>query len=120
MILVTDENIPRQLVEALTEAGEVVIWIRRVCPGISDEAVLDMVAERRAVLVTQDKGFGRRAERGEFPPDCGLVLIRLPIGPDTESCATVARIIATVPDRRGGLIVVDDGGTRRREFGRPR
>lgn len=59
MNLVADENIDRAIVERLRQDGHAVDWIAELSPSVSDEEVLRRAADGGAVLVTEDKDFGR-------------------------------------------------------------
>jgi len=76
MNLLADENIDRQIVEALRGKGYIVGYIAEMEPGISDDAVLDLANKSEALLLTADKDFGElvfRLHRISY----GVVLIRL-------------------------------------------
>jgi predicted nuclease of predicted toxin-antitoxin system len=56
--LVADENIDARIIVQLLENGHDVYAVARECPGIGDEEVLMLAAQRKAVLITEDSNFG--------------------------------------------------------------
>lgn len=76
MRFVLDENVPREVGVALRSADQTVIAVADLVPRALDEEVLELSAQQRAVLVTQDKDFGElvyRTGRSSY----GVLLLRL-------------------------------------------
>jgi predicted nuclease of predicted toxin-antitoxin system len=71
-----DENVERQIVEALRRAGNEVEYIAETLPGANDPEVLERANRGSAVLVTADKDFGELAYRRR-QQNAGVVLLRL-------------------------------------------
>ena len=63
MILLADESIERTIVDLLRSAGWQVLYIAEMETGISDDLVLHLANENRALLLTADKDFGELVYR---------------------------------------------------------
>ncbi len=76
MIFFADESVDRQIVERLRQDGHQVLDVTELDPGISDDKVLSMANESKAILLTSDRDFGDLVFRqGRLA--YGIVLIRL-------------------------------------------
>jgi predicted nuclease of predicted toxin-antitoxin system len=53
-----DENVDRQVVDALRQAGHMVTYIAELSPSVDDERVLADANRESALLVTSDRDFG--------------------------------------------------------------
>jgi predicted nuclease of predicted toxin-antitoxin system len=88
--------------------------VRQDAPGAHDDDVLALAVRERRTLVTFDKDFGELAWRYPLPPECGIILFRLPIA----SPSTVARVIVDAislrTDWTGHFSVVEPGRIRMR------
>ena len=87
-----DENIDRQIVDALRDLGNEVIYVAETTPSVTDEHVLAMATRESALLLTADKDFGElvyRQGRASF----GVILLRLSGMPSSEKAQLVARIV---------------------------
>jgi len=76
MRFLADENIDRQIVAALRQAGHDVVYVAELDPGITDDQVLDIARRERLLLLTADKDFGELVYRLHRQAH-GIVLIRL-------------------------------------------
>lgn len=76
MKLLADENIDKQMVEALRKKGYVVDYVAEMEPGISDDLVLGHARDDQNLLLTADKDFGKLVFRLR-QLSSGVVLIRL-------------------------------------------
>jgi predicted nuclease of predicted toxin-antitoxin system len=76
MNFLADENIDRQVVDHLRQAGHRVWYVTEMDPGISDDVVLDMANREGALLLTADKDFGELVFR-QHRLSPGVLLIRL-------------------------------------------
>ncbi|TVR13367.1 MAG: hypothetical protein EA401_06890 [Planctomycetota bacterium] len=74
--LLADENIDSRLVQALRADGHHVTWIAEQHAGIRDEAVLDLAAELKTILITDDTDFGELIYRQRLT-SYGVLLLRL-------------------------------------------
>ncbi len=76
MKFLADENIDRQIVDALRGEGYDVIYIPETSPGIDDDKVLKLANDNTAILITSDKDFGELVFRRKLV-NSGVILIRL-------------------------------------------
>ena len=76
MNFLADENIDRQIVDALREDDHAVLYETEMIPGISDDEVLDKAEKGSAILITADKDFGELVFRQQRITK-GVVLVRL-------------------------------------------
>ena len=76
MNLVADESVDGQIVSRLRAAGYSVWYIAEESPSIPDEEVLQIAADRSALLLTADKDFGELVYRLK-QVNSGVILIRL-------------------------------------------
>ena len=76
MRYVADENVERQIVEALRHAGYEVEYIAETAPGATDPEVLEGANRESAVFITGDKDFGELVYRRR-QQNSGVVLLRL-------------------------------------------
>jgi predicted nuclease of predicted toxin-antitoxin system len=75
MKILADENIEREIVSALREAGHSVSDIKETSPGIEDTDVLRIAYNSESILITNDKDFGDLVHReGRFSR--GVILLR--------------------------------------------
>ncbi len=58
MIFFADESLDRQIITRLRQDGHVVLDVTEMDPGISDDKVLSMANESKAILLTADRDFG--------------------------------------------------------------
>jgi predicted nuclease of predicted toxin-antitoxin system len=58
ILFLVDESCDFAVVRALRAAGHDVKAIAEVCPGVSDEKVMEIGIEEGRVLLTEDKDFG--------------------------------------------------------------
>lgn len=76
MNFLADESVDKQIVDRLREDGHVIWYVAEMEPGISDEEVLDLSNQQRAMLLTADTDFGELVFRqGRLA--LGVILIRL-------------------------------------------
>lgn len=101
MNFVADENIDRQIVEALRDAGHNVIYIADTEPSIPDNVVFDRANESSALLITGDKDFGEIVFREKRLLSNGVVLLRLS---GLSAQAKIALILAAVEERESELL----------------
>jgi predicted nuclease of predicted toxin-antitoxin system len=87
---IADESVDRQVVLALRAEYEV-LYIAEENPGITDEQVLSLCANRKAVLITADKDFGELVFRFK-KNHSGVVLCRFPGISPLQKAALVLEI----------------------------
>jgi hypothetical protein len=117
MRFLAHENFPGAAVAALVAAGHDVVWIRTTAPGIADKDVLAWAARERRVLLTFDKDFGELARTKDLPPECGVILLRLPMPTAGDAGHFLAGLIAGRNDWAGHFSVVEPGRVRMRALG---
>lgn len=76
MKLLADENIERELVAALREAGFDVADVKEQFPGVDDDEVLLLAKKTDTVVLTNDKDFGELVFRQGLE-SLGVILLRL-------------------------------------------
>ena len=118
MRFLADENFSGPAVTALREAGQDVAWVRDTRPGSTDTDVLKWAAHENRVLLTLDKEFGELAGRMTLPPECGVVLVRMPMPKPGDSIAgkRLAQIIIGRADWAGYFSVIEPGRVRMRRL----
>lgn len=57
-MILADENIDKQLVEAIRLSGIDVQWIAHTHKGIADEEIIDLSKIPPRIILTEDKDFG--------------------------------------------------------------
>jgi predicted nuclease of predicted toxin-antitoxin system len=78
MRLLTDENFPKPIVEALRAEGHDVLWARTDLAGTSDVALLDRTEAEARTVMTLDKDFWQIAVQRRAPLEqSGVVLFRV-------------------------------------------
>ena len=75
MKLLADENIEGEIVAALRAAGFEVADVKKISPGIEDDAGLTMANDSDSVLLTNDKDFGELVYRDRLTSS-GIILLR--------------------------------------------
>jgi predicted nuclease of predicted toxin-antitoxin system len=114
MRLLTNENIPTSVVDALRDRGHDVLAVKESMRGAGDRAILARAQSESRLVVTQDKDFGELAFRLGLPAECGIVLFRL-TGDDPD--ADIRRIVEVIDSRTdwpGQFAVVTDDRIRMR------
>jgi predicted nuclease of predicted toxin-antitoxin system len=123
MRFLANENFPGAAVTALADAGHDVVWIGTKAPGLKDADVLAWAASEERILLTFDKDFGELARHTVLPPECGVVLFRMPVPPPHEVGQRLMELLTSRADWAGHFSVVEPGRVRMRPLGaaqRPR
>ncbi len=76
MLFLADESCDAAVVRALRGAGHDVKAISEVLRGAADQAILDLAAAERRVLITKDKDFGELVFTGSMWAP--VILLRFP------------------------------------------
>lgn len=76
MKFLIDENIDRRIALRLLADGHEVRQVALIAPSISDQIVLQMGAEQREIVVTDDKDFGELVFKHN-QDNGGVILLRL-------------------------------------------
>lgn len=74
--VVADESVDFRVVLQLREIGITVYSIAEELPSITDNSVLSVAYEKKALLITEDKDFGELVFRLQLPHS-GILLIRI-------------------------------------------
>ena len=64
--IVADENVPKEVVDALRGLGFQIDWVLETKPGLPDPAVWSRAKARGAILLTLDKGIVHRLSVSDF------------------------------------------------------
>ena len=100
MNFLVDESVDRQIVDLLRQNNHSVLYVAEMEPGISDEAVLNLANQKKALLITADKDFGEMVFR-QLCITSGVVLIRLAgLLPETKG-----EIVASLIKKHGKQII---------------
>lgn len=111
-LIVADEDVDGGIIRFLRTHGYTVLSIIEELPGIRDDQVLQYTIERGALLITQDKGYGRHVRRYGMPPG-GLFLVRLVGWPSNLKATAVLEFFKLHAARmEGRFAVIDPKGTR--------
>jgi len=116
--LLADENVPRQSVALLRNAG---IDVAVAASGADDEAILARAALESRILVTLDRDFGRLAFEQDLATLPGVVYLRLR-SPRPQACAEA--LLPLLRDSavvlRGRFTAIREGHLRQRPLRPPR
>jgi predicted nuclease of predicted toxin-antitoxin system len=111
-----DESLDRQIITRLRQDGHTVLDVTEMYPGISDDEVLSMANESKAILLTADRDFGDLVFRQGRLTE-GVVLIRLAGLPSTKKAELVSTIINRhVKEVQQAFSVITPGSIRIRKF----
>lgn len=64
--IVADENVPKEVVDALRGLGFQMHWVLESKPGLPDPAVWTRAKAKRAILLTLDKGLVHQLSLSDF------------------------------------------------------
>jgi len=93
--LLVNENIQRQVVEALRQAGWDILWAAEVSPRAEDLDILGRARGEGRVILTFDKDYGEYLFRLGVAAPPGIILARLRL----RSPDAVARALQTALSR---------------------
>jgi predicted nuclease of predicted toxin-antitoxin system len=112
MNFVADESCARPVIQALREAGHVVVAIAEIARGATDDQVLERALTEKRVLITEDRDFGELVyARGRS--SAGVILVRFPSRARRAKCATVIEAVSRLGSRlRAAFTVVEPGRVR--------
>lgn len=114
--VVVDENIPRQLVAALRDAGLDVIDAAAVALGGTDADLLALAHRERALLLTGDLDFPRLIFAEAHPPPVTLVVERRQPCDAARLLGDVLRVVRLGARMHGHVVVFDADDERVRPF----
>jgi hypothetical protein len=117
MRFLANENFPGAAVAVLQADGHDVVWVRSAGPGATDPEVLAWAAREQRVLLTFDKEFGELARKSALPPQCGVVLLRMPMPKPGDAGKHIAGLITAREDWQDHFSVIEPGRVRMRPLG---
>jgi predicted nuclease of predicted toxin-antitoxin system len=118
MLLMVDECLPKDFVDALLAVGHDVAWVSRLCSGFDDDVVLAKATAEGRVLVTEDRDFGKLTIRRQLPA-IGVIIAHISefSGTSKEIAAQIVAAISECQDTIiGSLTVIEPGRVRQRAF----
>ena len=92
MKFVVDESVERQIVDGLRNNGHLVWYIAEETPSVSDDYVLSVAREQKALLITADTDFGELVYR-MGRTEVGIILLRLA---GLSSFNKVTRVVSAI------------------------
>ncbi len=116
MNFLVDENVDRQIVDCLRKENYFVWYVAEMEPGISDETVLNIANQKKAVLLTADKDFGELVFR-QSRIVSGVVLIRLSgLLPETKGKIVASAITMHIAEITQSFTVITPNAIRIRRM----
>ena len=116
MEILADESVDYRLVKYMRNLGYQVVSVLEACPGVSDDQVLKIAKQKRAILLTEDKDFGALTFRLKKSNN-GIVLLRfsgIPIESKKEIIKNVLKLHA--PQLIGNFTVISSEKCRIRKM----
>jgi predicted nuclease of predicted toxin-antitoxin system len=112
LLVLADEDVDGGIIREFRRNGFLVRSSIEEMPGIADHEVLQQAIELNALLITQDKGYGRHVRRYGMPPG-GLVLVRLVGWSSAQKAETVLEFFQKhATGLSGHFAVLDTSGSR--------
>lgn len=122
MLILTDENIPGALIDALRESGHTVTSSSEAgLRGHPDEAYLDRASQTGEIVLTEDKDFGLLQEFENPERDTRVLLVRYdPFSLDSLKVDIVLALDLIESQASSGrlMAVLTEGKLRLRTFNR--
>jgi predicted nuclease of predicted toxin-antitoxin system len=116
LTFVVDECVSRQTLNLLKSLGFRVERIQDLAgPGIEDQEVFKIAQEKKAVLLTYDRGFGNIRR---YPPQYhnGVVVLKAYSSKSLQRCHKVLeKLLKREGDFKGTLFIVDENKYRKRK-----
>ncbi len=100
MRFLADESCDFNVVRALRAEGHLVTAVSEIAGGAPDERVLEMAVQEAAILLTEDKDFGRYVYSEERATG-GVIFVRFP----ARFRADLPRVMLDMVRRRGDALV---------------
>ncbi len=76
-----------------------------------------MGSARGGILLTFDKDFGELARGSSLPPECGVILLRIPMPQPGDAGRKLAALITARDDWAGSFSVIEPARVRMRALG---
>jgi predicted nuclease of predicted toxin-antitoxin system len=113
-----DENISRQVIARLRDAGHDVLSVSESLAGASDADVLTLAESEARALLTEDQDFSELIVRQRLPVP-GVVLLELHRLSSAAEAEVVAGVVAAHQARiLGSVVVIEPGRVRHRPLPR--
>jgi predicted nuclease of predicted toxin-antitoxin system len=77
MRLLADENIPRKIVDRISENGHNILWIKDTAPRSSDDRILSIAEADERIILTFDRDFGQLVCERKLLATQGIIYFRL-------------------------------------------
>jgi predicted nuclease of predicted toxin-antitoxin system len=115
MRLLADEGVDQLIVDNLRRAGNEVLYVAEMSPGLTDEEVLDLANRLSTLLLTADKDFGELLFR-QKRISSGIILLRLAgLASATKAEITTRAIRIHASELPGSFTVITPGTIRIRK-----
>jgi len=112
MRFLADESCDFAVVRALRAAGHDIKAIVEVCPGISDDEVMQIAIREGRVLLTEDKDFGWLVS-ASMAGRASVIFIRFPMRLRSTLPETIVEFVKQAEDKlTGSFAVVEPGRIR--------
>lgn len=118
MQLITNENVPTSVVQALRDHGHDVLAVKESMRGEDDTTILKRAAAESRLVVTHDKDFGELAFRIGLPAPCRVILFRLTTSDPQLNAQRMLDVIESRADWQGLFAVATDDRLRTRPLPR--
>lgn len=112
MKFLADESVDQQIVYRLRQDSHLIWYVVEMEPGISDDEVIKLANQQRAILLTCDKDFGELIFRQRRIVS-GVILLRLAGLSQETKGAAVASVVKEHADKlRQAFTVITPGMVR--------
>jgi predicted nuclease of predicted toxin-antitoxin system len=105
MRFLVDECTGPAVARWLADQGHDAFSVFDEAPGIPDEEVIRRAYEERRTLITNDKDFGEKVYREDYP-HCGVILLRLDNERSDNKIAVLRDLLSEYRDRLADRFVV--------------
>ncbi|MCL5405336.1 MAG: DUF5615 family PIN-like protein [Deltaproteobacteria bacterium] len=112
MLFLADESCDFAVIRALRASGYEVKAIAELCPGVSDEKVMQMSVEEGRILLTEDKDFGWFVFAGASG-SASVIFIRFPMQARSSLPETVVSFVEQAGSKLPGSFAVLEPGRMR-------
>ena len=109
MRFLADESCDFAVVRSLKDAGHDVVAVAEMLRGATDEAVVDLAASERRILITEDKDFGQLVFAAARA-NSGVIFVRFPVTARNSLAATVLELVSSRADSLYSCFVVVEPG----------
>lgn len=118
MKFLADESVDKPIVDYLRQNIYQVLYIAEMEPGITDNIVLKLANDNKAILLSCDKDFGELVFRQKLI-NYGVVLIRLSgLSPISKAEVVLSAISKYISELLNSFTVIMPGTIRIRNYGR--